>query len=123
MRRTVPSCLAALLTACSSIHTWPSFVGPSATLSARVVASREVTFFIGDEALVGQAYVVAPTIAPRRRLMVFVGSGDCDAARNDGRAYRMHLSQGQIAYGLTSNPESRGWTPSLVISSCVPIEQ
>jgi hypothetical protein len=123
VRKVAASCLAAFVTACSSIHTWPAFVGPGATLSARVVASREVTFFIGDEALSGQVYVLEPTIARRSRLMVFVGSEDCQAARDDGRTYRMHLSRGQIAYGLSSDREDRKWTPSLVISSCVPIAQ
>jgi len=119
--RVAASCFAAFVAACASLHTWPAFVGPNASVSARVVASRDVTFFIGDVALSGQVYILEPTIAPRSRLMVFVDSEDCHAARSDGATYRMHLSRRQIAYGLTSNPEDRRWTPSLAISSCVPI--
>ena len=116
------SCLAAaFVAACASADRWPAFVGPNATLTGRVVASRDVVFFIGDLAMEGQVYVVEPAIAPRRRRLVFVGSQDCRPARTDGRLYRMRLSRQRIYYGLTADPEDRRWTPSLAISSCVAV--
>ena len=105
--------------ACASVHRWPAFVGPDATLTGRVVASRPVVPMTGDLAGEAYAYLVEPAGAPRSRVMVLPVSEDCAAARTDGRLYRMRLGRQRIMYGLTANPEDRSWTPSLVISSCV----
>lgn len=119
MRTFASSCLFALLAACAGIDSWPVFVGPSDTLVARVVASRLVRFYVGDVLLEGQAYLLEPAAAPRRRLMAFAATADCEAARTDGRAFRMHLSRETINYGVGSDPEDRRWLPSLAVSGCV----
>lgn len=123
MAKLAASCLAMLLSACASIDQWPYFVGPRSVLTGRVVASRQVVYFFGDVAAEAHVYVVEPVNHPRNRVMAFVGPEDCEAARNDGRTYRMRLSRGTIHYGLTANPEDRRWTPSLVILSCLPVAE
>jgi hypothetical protein len=122
MRKLPAPCLAAtLLAGCANVDRWPAFVGPGATLTGRVVASRLVVPMTGDVAGEAYAYVVEPSEAPGSRVMVLPVSEDCAAARTDGRSYRMRLSRQWIMYGLTANPEDRSWTPSLAISDCVAV--
>lgn len=114
---------AAFAVACAGGPGPPASVGPGSILLGRVVATQEVSSFIGDVEVIWYSHVVEPIDAPGTRLIVLADTNACPVPGDSDAIYRMSFRERRESVGIRRGQgQDASLVSNLVISSCVPIE-